>query len=104
MNKRLFFDIIRPKGILYFQYIYPNEKLVFIILLLFADSAFGKSCLFDLPSGHHAIVAIYDESNHCIIKSCMPTYRLFQNKCYKNDEYEHLTQKEKICVESGGYS
>ena len=78
------------------------RTLIFAFLLLFTNDAFARSCLVNLPQGHHAIAATYDDSGHCIIKSCMPTYKLFQNKCYKNNEYENLIAKEKICVSSGG--
>ena len=75
---------------------------VSFLFLLFINNAFARSCLRDLPPGHHAFAASYDELMRCIIKSCDVPYKLFHNKCLKKTEYENLIEKEKICVESGG--
>lgn len=77
-------------------------RAAFLLFFLFVNNAFAKSCLRNLPSGHHAVVASYDEAMRCVIKSCIVSYKLFHNKCIKKTQYEDLIEKEKTCVESGG--
>ena len=72
------------------------------LCLLYMDTAFAKSCLDELPAEHHAIIASYDNDKNCIIKTCIPTYKLFKNHCYNKEEYATMVEKEQICKNSGG--